>query len=239
MSDEQRNEPLTQHLTELRNRIIWILVSFVVALIGNFVFAEKIYRYIKSDLFKEITLNTITLAGPLKVWMQIAFVGALIITVPIILYHIWQFVRPGLHPKEQKAALMYIPFAILLFILGISFGYFLVIPFLITFLDAFANGWGIGQVYTIEKAFGFVFSIILPISIYFELPVIVLFLVRIRILSVAILKKIRRFAYLGIVVLAAIITPAEIITNLVVAIPMILLYEFSILLAWRLEKKLD
>lgn len=240
MSDENL-QPLTEHLSELRRRILWILMFFVLALIISFAYSMDIFHYVQKDLFPGVDINAFSPGDALKVFMQISFILSFIIVSPVILYHLWQFVRPGLHPKEQRAALMYIPVAVVLFLLGLSFGYFVIFPFLITFMTTLNAQMGIQETYGVYQAFSFVVNIVFPIALFFELPVIVLFLTRIRLINPDLLRKVRRFAYLALVIAAAVITPPDVISNILVAIPLVVLYEISIAVsAWlyrRLEKE--
>lgn len=238
--NEDQLQSITDHLGELRRRIIWVLLSFVVALVISAVFAMDVFKWIQADLFQGYKLHIFSPADPLKVYMQIMFILSFIMTIPIIMYHLWQFVRPGLKPQEQRAALMYIPSAFFLFLLGISFGYFLLFPAMITFLVKLSSQMGLTAVYGVHDAFTFLFNVIFPVALFFELPVIVLFLTRIRILTPGILVKLRKISYFAFVVLAAVITPSpDVLSQIIVAIPMILLYEISLFLARRLHRKME
>jgi sec-independent protein translocase protein TatC len=238
MSDEKM-QPLTDHLEELRRRIIWILLSFVVSLIVSFIYSVDIFNLIRDNAFQHLPINTLNPGDPLKIFMQISFILSFVFTSPIILYHIWQFVRPGLKREEQRAALMYIPAAIGLFLIGLAFGYFVIFRYMITFMTSLNRQMGIQEMYGVYEAFSFLFNITFPVALFFELPVIVLFLTRIRLLSPQLLKKARRLAYLVIVIIGAVITPPDVISNILVAIPLILLYEISIGISAWLYRRLE
>ncbi|MBA4495580.1 twin-arginine translocase subunit TatC [Paenactinomyces guangxiensis] len=240
MNDDNM-QPLTEHLSELRRRIIWVLLFFVATLIVSFIFSQDIFYWIKAGAFKDFKIHAFGPGDSLKIYMQISFILSFIFTSPVILYHIWQFVRPGLRPREQRAALSYIPMAVVLFLAGLSFGYFVIFPYLIQFTEGLNEQFGLGEMYGVYQSFSFLFNIIFPLGLIFELPVVVLFLTRIRLISPGILMKARRVAYLVIVIIAAVITPPQIISNILVALPMVLLYEISIALsAWvyrRMEQE--
>lgn len=238
--NEEQLQSITEHLGELRRRIIWVLLSFVVALVISAVFAMDVFKWIQADLFEGYKLNIFSPIDPLKVYMQIMFILSFIMTFPIIMYHLWQFVRPGLKPHEQRAALMYIPSAFFLFLIGIGFGYFLLFPAMFSFLIKLSGQMGLTATYGVQDTFIFLFNVIFPVALFFELPVIVLFLTRIRIITPNLLVKLRKIAYFSFVVIAAIITPSpDAISQIIVAIPMILLYEISLWLARRLHRKME
>jgi sec-independent protein translocase protein TatC len=155
----------------------------------------------------------------------------MILTLPVALYHIWAFVKPGLRPEEQKATLMYIPGAIILFLAGLAFGYFVVFPMAFLFSSSITKTISITETYGIAQYFAFMFNIVIPVSLVFELPVIVMFLTKLRILNPKRMGKLRRYAYMILVIVAAVITPPDMLSAIIVFIPMILLYEFSVLLS--------
>lgn len=236
---EEREQSFAEHFTELRRRIAWSVLIFFVTLIVGFIYAIDIFHWIRETTFADLAINTFSPSDSIKVYMQISFIIAFVITLPVILYQIWQFVRPGLHPKEQKATLLYIPASVVLFISGLSFGYFAVFPFLIKFMTSINEQMGIVEVYGVYQAFGFLFNIIFPIALFFELPVIVLFLTSIGVLKPTYLIKARRYAYLIMVIIAAVISPPDFISNILVAIPLIVLYEASIWLSTWLYRRME
>lgn len=231
-------QPLTEHLTELRRRVIWVVLTFLISLIGSFVFATDLFVFIKNDAIgADVEINALSPGDPLMVYVQIAFICSLIFTLPVILYHIWQFVKPGLRPHEQKNAGLYVPASFFLFIGGLAFGYYIVFPMLIDFMKKLANQMGVNEMYGIYQYFDFMVNVIVPLALLFELPVIVLFLTRIRLITPQLLHKIRRVAYFSMVVVSTLIAPPTIVANIIIAIPLILLYEISVLISiWQYRK---
>lgn len=229
--------PVTDHLHELRRRLIWIVLTFVIALAVNFAFAADIFTWIRQDSLQDVKIHALSPGDSLKIYMQISFIGAMVFTTPVILYHLWQFVRPGLKKREQHAALLYIPAAIVLFLCGLLFGYYVIFPYLIEFSASLNRQLGAEEMYGIYQYFGFMLNIILPLALFFELPVIVLFLTYIRLLSPSVLRRARRVAYLVMVIIAAIITPPDVISNILVGIPLVILYEVSIWLSSWLYRR--
>ncbi|MBA4603559.1 twin-arginine translocase subunit TatC [Thermoactinomyces mirandus] len=236
MNDEQ---PLTEHLRELRRRIILIFVFFAVALIVSFFYSQDVFRYVRNHLFSDYSVMILNPTDPIRIYFQISLIMAFILSLPVIMYHLWQFVRPGLHPNEQRAALIYIPIALGLFLLGLAFGYFVIFPYILDFLVMLGDQMGLNENFSVQYAFSFMFGVVLPLALFFELPVVTLFLTRIRLITPAILRKIRRFAYLGLVIVAAMITPPEPIANILVSIPLILLYEASIMISSWLTRRME
>jgi sec-independent protein translocase protein TatC len=235
---EEEFQPLADHLVELRRRLIWVLATFVVGLVVSFFYAADIFKIIGKDANEHFALYALSPADSFKIYMQISLVAAFILALPVLLYHLWQFVRPGLEPREQKAALIYIPVAFLLFIGGLLFGYFLVFPLMIDFLTKISKDLGVKQMYGIYQYISFMFNVIVPLALLFLLPVIVLFLTRLRLITPALLIKVRKIAYIVLIVIALIITP-DLLSNFLVAIPLILLYEISIALSIWLFRRME
>lgn len=240
MAEQPSDQHILQHLGELRRRLIWVLLVFIVAIAVGFIYAEPIVQYLKNDpAARDIPWNVFALGDALRVYLQFAFIMALVITTPFAMFQMWKFVKPGLKPHEQKATLLYIPAAFFLFIAGILFAYYFIFPFVVHFVTSFSERLGAQEMYGISQYFGFMFRLILPVGIVFELPVIVMFLTRIRLLTPSALRKMRRYAYVLLVVVAAIITPPDFVSNILVAIPLIGLYEISILLSNRVFRKVQ
>ncbi|SHF00236.1 sec-independent protein translocase protein TatC [Seinonella peptonophila] len=232
-------QPLTEHLEELRVRLMWVAVCFLLGLIVSLIFADDIFRWIRHDALHGITVHALAPGDSLKIYMQISFICASVITTPVILYHLWQFVSPGLRENERRATLIYIPIISILFLVGLSFGYFVIFPYLIQFTTQLNHQFGIVETYGIYQYFGFMVNVIVPLALFFELPVVVLFLTRLRIISSVMLRKFRRAAYFLLVIIAAIITPPDLISNILVWIPLTLLYEISIWVATWMEKGIE
>lgn len=236
---QENTASLVEHLTELRKRLIWVIVVLVLAMIGGFFLAKSLLLYLMhtEPASSIVTLNTFSPWDAIRLYMQFAFAIGLTVTMPFALLQIWLFVKPGLMEYEQKATLRYIPGAVFLFLLGLSFAYFIIFPMAFYFTSTVTKSLGLTETYGAAQYFTFMFNILLPMALLFELPVVVMFLTKIRILNPTRLKKMRRYAYLLLVVVATLVTPPDIISDILVAIPMILLYEISIYLSGRVYKK--
>lgn len=230
-----QQEFIQNHLMELRQRIITVAVAYAVLLIAGFLSVEHIYRWILNDAELELTV-----LGPsdiLWIYFTLASICAFACCIPLITYQVWAFIKPALKPVERTAALMFIPLLFLLFVGGVAFGYFLVFPMVFEFIVSLSDGM-FETMFTAEKYFRFLFQIILPLGLLFELPAVVLFLTELGLLTPDFMRKYRKYVYFGLVVLSALITPPDFVSQLFVLIPMFLLYEISIwLCAWRAQKK--
>ena len=169
-------------------------------------------------------------------FFSIATVFAIVCTIPFAAIQIWLFVKPGLHPNEQKMTIMYIPVLSILFIAGLCFGYFIVMPFLFHFLTTIGNEM-FNTMFTTEKYFHFVLNLTVPFAVIFELPVVVMFLTSIGILTAEFLIKIRRYAYVALIIIASCISPPDFLSHSLVAVPLICIYEVSIALSKVVSKR--
>ncbi|MFA9556213.1 twin-arginine translocase subunit TatC [Evansella sp. AB-rgal1] len=226
MSDGTMN--ILDHLDELRKRIIITVGVFLSLFILVFVFIRDIYNWFVKDLNEPLTI-----LGPLDIlWVYFTLAGviALTLTIPVIVFQIWLFVKPALTKREQRVTLVYIPASFLLFVGGLFFGYFVVMPLVLNFLT------GLGQdmfqtMYTPDRYFHFVMRMTVPFSVLFELPLVVMLLTSLGIITPSGMKKNRKYAYFVIVVVSVLISPPDFISDVLVIIPLLFLYELSINLA--------
>ncbi|GAA0322873.1 twin-arginine translocase subunit TatC [Bacillus carboniphilus] len=226
---EQKDMTVYEHITELRKRLIYVVVFFLFAVIGGFLLTEPLIKFLQhADEAKHLTMNAFRLTDPVKIYLQVMFIISAVITLPFALYQLWAFVSPGLYEKERKVTLSYIPLSSFLFLLGIAFSYFILFPFVVQFMTNISDKLNIQQVIGINEYFQFLFQITLPFGILFQLPVVVMFLTRLGMITPMLLKSIRQYAYFVLLVIAAFITPPELLSHLMVTVPLLLLYEISI-----------
>ncbi|WP_042347778.1 twin-arginine translocase subunit TatC [Bacillus massiliigorillae] len=222
---DQRNMNAIEHLNEMRKRIIFTLIIFLLLFCLAFVFVEEIYQFLVKDLnFKLVVLGP---SDVIYVYVILSGISAIAVTIPVAAHQIWLFVKPALSKKEQKLALAYIPALFLLFIAGISFGYFLLFPLVLTFLMSLSTEM-FQAFFTTEKYFRFLLQMTLPFGILFELPVVIMFLTSLGVINPYRLQKIRKYAYFVLIVISVFITPPDFISDVLVIIPLILLYEGSV-----------
>ena len=219
---------VVQHLEELRKAIIITLGIFLLFFLLAFIYVQDIYHLLVKDLpFK------LALLGPsdiLMVYLMIASVVAFAATMPVAAHQIWRYISPGLTAKERKVTLAYVPALFILFIVGISFGYFILFPLVMSFLMSLSDDM-FTTFFTTEKYFRFLLNMTLPFGFLFELPVVIMFLTSLGIINPYLLTKIRKYAYFVLIITSVLITPPDFISDILVIIPLLLLYESSITLS--------
>jgi sec-independent protein translocase protein TatC len=221
-----------EHIGELRKRLIWVVVVLVIGMVIGLVVSKPIIEYLKHQPpATTVEWNVFSPWDSIRIYMNVAFTTGFIVALPVTLYQIWAFVKPGLRVEEQRASLLYIPGAVFLFLLGMAFGYFVVFPMAFYFTSTVTQSLALTETYGISQYFSFMFNILLPLSILFQLPVVVMFLTKLRILNPRVLSKFRRYAFFVLVILGTLITPPDAISAIIVAVPMMVLYEFSVILS--------
>ena len=229
-----QNMLLTEHLEELRKRIIYTLIALIIFLVGSFIYVQDIYKWLIRDLNHKLAV-----LGPseiLWVYFMISGVIAIALTIPIAAYQTWRFVKPALSEKERKTTISYIPGLFFLFIAGLSFGYFVVYPTVLKFLLSLSEG-QFETIFTSEKYFKFMINLTLPFGFLFEIPLVVMFLTSIGIINPMILSKARKISYFLIVLTSVLITPPDFISDILVTVPLVVLYEISINLSKVIYRK--
>lgn len=231
---EDKELQLVDHLDELRKRIIISAVAFVVFFIVGFIYVTDIYDWIVRDL--DVKLIVLGPSDIIWVYFMIATVIAIAGTIPVLASQLWMFVKPALKPIEKRITLSYIPALFILFIVGLAFGYFVIFPMVLEFLvkmgaDMFVTN------FTAEKYFRFLMNMTLPFGVLFELPAVVMFLTALGIINPFVLSKIRKYAYFVLILIAIVITPPDFMSDFVVTLPLLLLYEISINLSKFVYKK--
>ena len=232
--------PLTEHLRELRARIIKSIIALLTGAGVSFYFSDKIFELLKLPVNKsypQVELVTLSPTEPLFILLKITFIAGLIISSPVILYQIWRFVEPGLYAHEKRLFIPLLTFSIILFISGACFAYFAVLPVALKFLI----GIGFSQLnatpfLSVGMYVGFVLKMILGFGIAFEMPIIIYMLQRAGIVTEQQLKKFRRYFIVIAFVIGALIAP-DVATQVLMAIPLIILYEISIILGKMAIKK--
>ncbi len=238
MTEEQKTpgteDTFISHLVELRNRIMKASAAIIIIFLCLMPWAADIYDLLARPMMvalpagsKMIATGVITpFLIPVKVTLLVAFVIAL----PWVLYQLWAFVAPGLYAHEKRLVAPLVISSSLLFIGGVAFCYFLVFGVVFKFINNFAPH-SISVAPDIDSYFGFVMMMFLAFGMTFEVPVIVIVLVRMGFVSIAKLKQIRPYVIVGAFVVAAVVTPPDMMSQLLLAVPLCLLYEIGLLLA--------
>lgn len=227
-------ETFISHLIELRDRLLYIVAGLLLVFLGLFPFANKIYTLLAAPLLASLPKGGQMIATgvttPFFVPMKVAMLAAFVISLPHTLYQLWKFVAPGLYRHEKRFAAPMIVCGTLLFLVGMAFAYFLVFPVVFGFITGIAPE-GVAVMTDIGSYLDFVITMFLAFGFAFEVPVAVLLLVKLGWVSVATLREVRSYVVVGAFVLGAIFTPPDVVSQLMLAVPLWLLYEAGILAA--------
>ncbi len=223
-----------EHLEDLRKRLFYSAIAILLAVAPGWIFSRQLYGILAKPLTQYLPEGTklayTTLTAPFMLYMKISFLAAFFFTSPFVFYQLWMFIAPGLYQKEKKYVIPFVFFTTFFFILGALFGYFIVFPWACRFFVGLAKDFQ--PVITVDQYFNFSIKVLLGIALIFELPTLVYFLARMGLVTARWMTKNFPYAILAAFVISAIITPTpDIITQGVVAVPMIVLYALSILIA--------
>jgi len=235
-------ENFISHLIELRSRLLRIVVGLIVGFVALFPFANDIYALLAAPLLGKLPLGGQMIATgvttPFFVPMKVAMMAAFLISLPHTLYQVWAFVAPGLYAHEKKFMIPMIVFSSFLFLLGMSFAYFLVFPVVFGFIVGTAPE-GVAVMTDIGNYLDFVMTLFFAFGLSFEVPIAVVMAVRFGWVDIAALKDARGYVVVAAFVIGAIFTPPDIISQFMLAVPMWLLYELGILVAAFTRKKTE
>lgn len=239
-AETDKEQSLIGHLVELRSR----LLRAVLAVLGVFLvlvpFANRIYALLAEPLLDKLPegaqMVAIDVASPFLTPIKLAFFVALVLAMPVLLYQLWAFVAPGLYQHEQRLARPLLASAVALFYSGCAFAYFLVLPAVFAFLTSVAPA-GVAVMTDISRYLDFVLVLFLAFGFSFEVPVAVVILVLLGWVDIAQLRAARGYVVVGAFVVAAVITPPDVVSQLMLAIPMCLLYEAGIVAAYLLVRR--
>jgi sec-independent protein translocase protein TatC len=234
--------PLMEHLLELRTRLIWAVASFAVCFIFCFAFSTQIFNFLIRPL--HATTNHLIYTALTEVFftqVKIGMFGGICLGFPAIAAQIWIFVAPGLYRHEKRAFLPFLMWTPVMFILGAAFVYYVMLPFSIKFFGSYqvpatANVMGIELQAKVSDYLDLVMTLIFAFGLTFQLPVLLSLLGKVGIVTTQALKSMRKFAYLGLFGLAAVFTPPDAFSMLSLAVPLVLLYEISIISVIFIER---
>jgi sec-independent protein translocase protein TatC len=237
MSDQQQT--FIAHLLELRDRLLRTVVGFLVVFIALFPFANKLYSLLAQPLLAKLPqggqLIATGVTTPFFVPMKVAMLTAVVLSLPHTLYQVWSFIAPGLYKHEKRFLLPLVVASTLLFLTGMSFAYFVVFPVVFGFIVGTAPA-GVAVMTDIGNYLDFVITMFLAFGIAFEVPVAVVLLVRFGIVEIKVLQEIRSYVIVGAFVIGAIFTPPDVVSQVMLAVPLWLLYEAGIMAARLMEK---
>lgn len=228
--------PFVSHLVELRDRLIraLIAVGLAFAVLAFFPGPAGLYDLLAAPMVAHLpngaTLIATNVISPILVPLKITLMAAFLVALPVVLYQVWAFVAPGLYSHEKKMVLPLVISSTVLFLIGVAFCYFIVIPGMSKFIQAFAPS-AITAAPDIEQYFGFVLTLFMVFGIAFEVPIAVIVLVRLGVVTIDQLKQWRGYFIVGSFVVSAVVTPPDVISQLALAIPMCILYELGMVAA--------
>lgn len=247
-----------EHLEELRWHLIRSLIAIVIFAVLAFIFRRFVFDYIifgpRHDEFptyrffcmlsdttcftpEKFEIKPIQMGEEFFTAIKVAFWMGFIASFPYLFYEFWKFIKPGLYDRERKAARGIVFSCSMLFIMGVSFGYFVIAPFAINFLIGFDVGTMVATAPTLSSYVNYMTLFTVPTGILFQLPIFVFFFSIIGLLTPDVMKKYRRHAFIVILIIAAVATPPDVVTQFLVGVPVYVLYEFSIIISGRASKK--
>ena len=237
---EDEKLPFTAHLEELRRRLIICSIAIGIGFVISYVFSRKLFEILMQPLLAAMPpdekLIYTGLPEAFFTYLKVAFLAALLLAVPVIVYQLWMFIAPGLYDKEKRLVLPIVFLSSVFFMGGALFGYFVVFPFGFKFFMGFASDY-VRPLPSMKEYLGFSAKLLFAFGAVFELPLFVTFLAKLGIVNVRFLKAKRKYAILLFFVFASILTPPDVITQIMMAGPLILLYEVGILGARVFGKK--
>lgn len=240
MITPESSETFLSHLIELRNRLIRALIAVGLVFVCLFPFASELYAILAQPLLAVLPkggqMIATDVATPFFVPMKVAMMAAFMVALPYVLYQFWAFIAPGLYTHEKRMIAPLVVASTVLFLCGMAFAYFLVFPVVFGFVTSVAPI-GVAVMTDINKYLDFVLTLFVAFGITFEVPVAVVILVRMGLVSVEKLREIRPYVVVGAFVIGAIFTPPDVISQILLAVPLWLLYELGIVVAAFMVKK--
>jgi sec-independent protein translocase protein TatC len=260
---DQKEMSFLDHLEELRWTLVRSAVVVVSCMVVAFIFKSFIFdtvilapkdpHFITYRFFcwlgkvtrvdelcitdLDFDLQNIQMSGQFMTHLMVSFIAGLIVAFPYVLWEVWRFIGPGLHHGERRAVRGFVGSASLLFLIGVAFGYYVLAPLSVQFFGTYTVSAAVRNTISLESYIGIVTSVTLWTGVVFELPLVVVILSRIGLIGPSFLRTYRKHALVVILIIAAILTPPDVISQLVVSAPLMLLYEFSILLSARIERR--
>jgi sec-independent protein translocase protein TatC len=237
--EEQKSEPFVSHLIELRNRLVWAVGTVLILFFALVPFASELYEWFAKPLISNLPQGGSMIStephGPFFIPFKFAFATAFALAVPMVLYQLWAFIAPGLYRNEKSIALPLVVSSTLLFYLGIAFAYYVVFPVIFKFFIGMAPE-GVAVMTDISAYMSFALKLFFAFGVAFEVPVATVLLARMGVVSTTNMAKQRPYIVLGAFVLGMLMTPPDIFSQIMLAIPVCLLFEVGLFFARRLER---
>ncbi len=238
---DDRALPITEHLAELRRRIGIALAAIVIGASLAYTFAEPIFAFLLAPATEALAAkgSKLQAIAPTEIfiaYIKCALLAGFALTLPISFWQLWAFVAPGLYDNERRAILPFVVSSTILFVVGALFGHTFVFPVMFEFLNSWDNEW-VTSAWTLNEVFGLTTQLILAFGVIFELPIFVFFLSISGIVTARQLLGGTRYAVIGSFVVGAILTPPDVVSQVMMSIPMVALYLVGVAVAWIFEPK--
>ncbi len=238
MKDEKK--PFMAHLEELRKRLVVCAIAIGIGFVISYIFSKQLFSMLILPLTKvlpaESRLIFTSLPEMFIAYIKVALIAGTILAIPIIFYELWMFLVPALYQREKRYLIPFVLFSSILFVAGALFGYFIVFPYGFKFFISFATE-EIQALPSVKQYFSFATRLLLAFGLVFEMPVVVFFMTKIGLITPDSMKKYRKFAILCAFILSAILTPPDVATQIMMALPLIILYEVSIIISQGVYRK--
>lgn len=237
-ANKEKDMGLVDHLKELRNRLIIVIAVFVLATVISFNFCDEIVDILIANA-KALEYTLVYLApGELFMeYVRLSVVCGIVISSPVILHQVWGFIRPGLEKNENRIVFFSLVAGLFFFLCGTAFSYFVAVPMLLSFFANVDQSQSINATISVQNYLAFILSTLLSFGIVFELPVIISLLTGLGVLKPEWLTKSRRIVIVIIFIIGAIITPPDVVSQLLVSIPMMILFELSVIMSRIINKR--
>jgi len=240
MVDSAEKQPFLSHLEELRKRLVICAIGVGAGFVIAYIFSERLFQLLVAPLKAVMPegdqLIFTNLPEMFFAYIKVAFIAGIMAAAPLIFYQLWMFIAPGLYQKEKKMAIPFVISSTILFVGGALFGYFVVFPFGFKFFIGFSNEY-VKALPSVKQYFSFSMKLLFAFGVVFELPVIIFFLSKMGVVTPQFLSQKRKYAILLTFALAAILTPPDVITQCMMAGPLIVLYEIGIMVSRIAQKK--
>lgn len=231
-------QPLVEHLIELRRRLVWIIAILIICFLALMPWSQYLYTFIATPLLAKLPAGSTMIAtdviAPLFVPIKVTLMAALLISLPNTLYQIWAFIAPGLYQHEKRFIAPLVISSTVLFFIGMIFAYFLILPIVFKFLVNVTPD-GVNMATDIDKYLSFLLGMFIAFGTAFETPIVVILLTRSGVIRIEQLKKSRPYVVVIAFTIAAFITPPDVISQILLAIPLLILYELGILFSQYLS----
>jgi sec-independent protein translocase protein TatC len=225
--------PLLQHFEELRRRLFLIVVGILAGFVICLTYSKQIYNFLALpvlEVLKDQKLVFTKIQSPFIVYMKVALLAGFFLMIPWTLYQVWKFIAPALYKKERRLVFPFVFFATISFLAGAAFGYYILLPYAFNYLISIGSDFQ--PMLTVDDYFSLVSRLLLALGLIFQLPILIYFFAKMGIMTHRFLIKNIHWAVLLSAILGAILTPPDVISQFIVAMPLLLLYCFGILIAW-------